>query len=902
MSSLEAQDRGASNEDGSQDPSGVHDAPAVAPCDGENANEKRGDVVEVATSTNVGAESVERPERPVKKMKRGKYISRACTSCQQRKIKCEGGDPCRQCLIKQLPCLSSAPRGSGQQGRRDSRSTAGEIHVQPGIGPLPTSAESTISSEILARLDAVERHLRLMRPPGPDPTMPPLNHISPDEQLKHSPAKLQSALEADGQTFAGEITMNPAFEDDNDTLDHNSVVSSGLRLEHSSPASSLHPQATSPGELGVRKGRWWFDSILAQHGVTIDENQSRYYLQVYLEEIHPMYPFIHPPAIWETFNEMWQYSTPWPTAESPEGEHMRVSMALVCFCLALGRCSISSRIADPSGVSSSGWSLYCVGKSLLQDLLETSNTATKSLLMLQVLIVRVIYLFRLDANQKAARVLALTVSVAHTIGIHRQSTIDNMPAFYNQLYCRAWWVIYMIDRRIALESGKPFLIQDSNVDTALPIDLSDEWMTRFSTRNETMAELQHEITAEVARDILPSPIPYVVAMIRYSRVAGKAWEVLYGVKASNAPAFAMVEYVDTVLCKLLDTAPKNLRYDPDEPYESQFSTSLRWQIKQTVILSTCCTYLRLLIRRPLLPSSRPLSLTEEDDLESSIECAGLAAKILTAHQNIKDDLIKYSFALSHYVTSCAMIMIALVSREVGSKKRYGSLVLAATQSLNLYSHKVWVSGKMTRCVSRLSRLAQQTLAGNMNDGHGRSPTSVRRDSRAGKPLQQLTPQAEDQEPYRIPSRSGTSIIHSNDLDGSVDAARREQESDAFSFNGDASITSSRANFRKNEQPSASWMAGPSSDSRNSWVMSDFNFETFGERFGSNNMGFPTFPGNERLDTTRDVNSVDRDYGEAKLGVLGLNGAFNLDMDMDPALMDLYDTSTMDLDILGSNLL
>ncbi|RMJ17485.1 hypothetical protein CDV36_002781 [Fusarium kuroshium] len=371
----------------------------------------------------------------------------------------------------------------------------------------------------------------------------------------------------------------------------------------------------------------------------------------------------------------------------------------------------------------------------------------------------------------------------------------------------------------------------------------------------------------------------------------------------------MVEYVDTVLCKLLDTAPKNLRYDLDEPYESQFSTSLRWQIKQTVILSTCCTYLRLLIRRPLLPSSRPLSLTEEDDLESSIECAGLAAKILTAHQNIKDDLIKYSFALSHYVTSCAMIMIALVSREVGSKKRYGSLVLAATQSLNLYSHKVWVSGKMTRCVSRLSRLVQQTLAGDMNDGHGRSPTSVRRDSRAGKPLQQLTPQAEDQEPYRIPSRSGTSIIHSNDLDGSVDAtggARREQGSDAFSYSGDTSATSidrSRTNFRKSEQPSTSWMAGPSSDSRNNWVMSDFNFETFGERFGSNNMGFPTFPGNERLDPTRDVNSVgDRDYGEAKLGVLGLNGAFNLDMDMDPALMDLYDTSTMDPDILGSNLL
>ncbi|KAL2673557.1 hypothetical protein Neosp_011999 [[Neocosmospora] mangrovei] len=83
MSPSDAQERDARNEDGTQDPSGAHDGPAVAPCDNENGDEKRGDVVEVAT----GAESVEKPERPVKKMKRGKYISRACTSCQQRKIK-----------------------------------------------------------------------------------------------------------------------------------------------------------------------------------------------------------------------------------------------------------------------------------------------------------------------------------------------------------------------------------------------------------------------------------------------------------------------------------------------------------------------------------------------------------------------------------------------------------------------------------------------------------------------------------------------------------------------------------------------------------------------------------------------------------------------------------------------
>ncbi|CAK7200178.1 hypothetical protein SEUCBS139899_002869 [Sporothrix eucalyptigena] len=61
---------------------------------------------------------------PAKRMKRGKYISRACTSCQRRKIKCEGGDPCAQCVARRRPCVS-VPRssaGSSQHAQGDAAS------------------------------------------------------------------------------------------------------------------------------------------------------------------------------------------------------------------------------------------------------------------------------------------------------------------------------------------------------------------------------------------------------------------------------------------------------------------------------------------------------------------------------------------------------------------------------------------------------------------------------------------------------------------------------------------------------------------------------------------------------------------------------------------------------------
>ncbi|KAF4955350.1 hypothetical protein FSARC_11884 [Fusarium sarcochroum] len=828
------------------------------------------------------AANAEPSERPAKKMKRGKYISRACTSCQQRKIKSNHASAREEIHVDNVLQSNFLANHLPQEADNRAAATQGQVLLEARTRLITPQTKVK-----LFRLEAVERRLRLMRPPTPDLSRPTHNRASVDDQLKPSAAKLQSALETDGQTFAGEMTMTPTFGDESDRLDHDSSVSSAMRVDQSSPASSLHPPTTSPSDVTGRPGGW-FEHMLTRHGVITDEQQCRYHLQVFMDEVHPMYPVVHPPAVWDIFNEMWQYPAFSSSTELTQSEQLRVSVALVCFCLALGRCSMSARMSDPSGVESSGWSLYSVGMSLLGDLLETSNTAIKSLLMLQVLMVRIMYMFRLDANQKAARVHALAVSVAQTIGLHRQSTIESMPAYYNQLYSRTWWSLYLLDRRLALESGKPYLIQDSNVDTALPLDLSDEWLTRFASRKETISDLQHEVAVEVARDSSPSCIPYVIAMVRYCRVAGKTWEVLYGVKSSTASMSAMVEYVDTAIDKLLRTVPICLQYDLDVPYHSQFSTRPRWQVKQTFLFNNCCTYLRLLIRRPLLPSSSAIYHTEEDDLESSIECASLAARILTTHQNIKDDGLKYSFALSHYVTSCAIVMIGLVAREPGSKRRYGGLILAATQCLNGYCQKIWVSGKMMRCVSKLSRLVERVLAlGSQGSQDRQSPSNIRRDSISERLTQHPTPpQTEDQEFMQY--RAGTCNAYNNQLNDlridSGGSVRRDQGADYYSFNAEPF---ERPAGSLNKPPS-SWTADPNIDRRNSWILSDFNFETSGECFGPTDAELSSFVESDSLDFTRGMAPTARQGpGEARLGALGVNGVFDLDMDLVPTLMGLY---------------
>lgn len=145
-----------------------------------------------------------------------------------------------------------------------------------------------------------------------------------------------------------------------------------------------------------------------------------------------------------------------------------------------------------------------------------------------------------------------------------------------------------MDRRVALESGRPYLIQESISNAELPLELSDNWLSQFKDRQENTAALKDEIAAELAAGNVTT-IPFLTAMARYSRIVSKAWDLIYldGNKAASSTSSShMIEYADTILCNLLENLPDDLSYDPGKSTESQFSNRPRWKIKQTVLLFT----------------------------------------------------------------------------------------------------------------------------------------------------------------------------------------------------------------------------------------------------------------------------------------------------------------------------
>lgn len=206
------------------------------------------------------------------------------------------------------------------------------------------------------------------------------------------------------------------------------------------------------------------------------------------------------------------------------------------------------------------------------------------MLIIERRLVQVTYLFRLDANEKGEKVLTLAISHSHHLGLHRRKVVDTVPVFHSEMARRLWWCIYLMDRRLAIETGHPFLIQDVNVDIPLPRELSDDWLTNYRNDSRISPEIDAEIQAEVTRTPFTT-IPYLIAMISYSRVVGKAWEGMYGVgRAESTPSPLLCEYLEQHVFRAQKEVQPEFVQDNNRSLDQHSNSAPFWRIKQRMLM------------------------------------------------------------------------------------------------------------------------------------------------------------------------------------------------------------------------------------------------------------------------------------------------------------------------------
>ncbi|OQD79977.1 hypothetical protein PENANT_c041G06254 [Penicillium antarcticum] len=316
----------------------------------------------------------------------------------------------------------------------------------------------------------------------------------------------------------------------------------------------------------------------------------------------------------------------------------------------------------------------------------------------------VIYLFRIDAHGPAEKLLALSISHSHHIGLQRYQVVEKLGIFESEMARRFWWCIYLMDRRLAIETGRPFLIQDVNVDIGLPRTVSDEWLSRCRGTS-------HLIRADDATiERSHTTVPYLIAMTSYSRVIGKVWEALYGAStAHSSPSSFLNEYLELLITQSQKDLQPEFSYDPRRPGSYRASGLAWWQIKQQLIMRTRWASLYLLIRKPMLQQAG--SLHSPQATENEVICMRLVQGISDDFKNVPEDHHpKYTFPFLHYLASATIIALGLIIKQHSFKQTYGRMTLETARSLKKHCHKTWVSGKMARAVWKLNQMAEATLS------------------------------------------------------------------------------------------------------------------------------------------------------------------------------------------------
>lgn len=102
------------------------------------------------------------------------------------------------------------------------------------------------------------------------------------------------------------------------------------------------------------------------------------YLETFLVEVHPLYPFSHQAQLAERYRTFWAVLSP-ENNQIPEDDFDLDHIFQLLLMLAVGHCTLSSRVHTGEGIHSAGWSLYCTALDLRGSLLDTVNDDSKPL-------------------------------------------------------------------------------------------------------------------------------------------------------------------------------------------------------------------------------------------------------------------------------------------------------------------------------------------------------------------------------------------------------------------------------------------------------------------------------------------------------------------------------------------
>ncbi|KZL80861.1 fungal specific transcription factor domain-containing protein [Colletotrichum incanum] len=606
------------------------------------------------------------PPIPKPRTTRGKYISKACFECRKRKSKCNGKSPCLRCARQTLTLCESIPHLEGFNADFTDGPSEADAQTLRYLRDQVASLQGGLDLLRRQSQQPSETQLSLLQSEVPI-TFSRASSVPPNSELV-APTPRPNSLVADAESSAEENNCQPsASYTFNISLARAHLRTRGIGITDADPSGM--PGSVNPTRPPSPSIQTVFGSTIGSIDPLwlINEEEAVRLCNVYEEEIGIQYPFLDIQGLLAQVRNLYRAMS----------SGSRLGFAFVAIPgptiidahdLSLIKMVLSTALTVEAGGSSQ------LGKSLFLDVRKSSNDnlwESANIKSTMLFILLAIYSFMTGDDLQAWRLVGIVARWCLEMGLHQSATVNKTfkDASKRRMVMRLFWCVYTLDRRWGFGAGLPFVMHNCDVDQQLPEPDQD--------------------------------VPYLKAMVEYSRIGDKVWATSYNsARATGAIRDDEVSYLLYRINQWCEDLPKDLRLCSIQHVDSSTPVPRGLQRLQ-LLLHLRANQMRILLLQPFLHSTSSLK-ANKSKVESLINLARDTIQRLDSLNKSTDIYQNQQMCFNHFLVSALgviFLVVALAPSEHGASVRDEFHI--ALDLIRGLSARSYVSSRLWRRISDL---------------------------------------------------------------------------------------------------------------------------------------------------------------------------------------------------------
>ncbi|KAL3419973.1 fungal specific transcription factor domain-containing protein [Phlyctema vagabunda] len=409
----------------------------------------------------------------------------SCTSCRQRKIKCDRKHPCNNCHAAGIECVIPnrvrAPRvNKPKADSRDSEllrriNRLESLLSKNDVAKALMAGAKVADGEVEPEAEDATEYPKSLGSPNEGSTVSKarsvriadLPEILPDrldekfaffvkvqeQQNRHQSAHFWTNL---GLEFHGlrQLLEHTTSEDDDDGEDINS------------PSTSSNTGASPSGFLFATPG-----SPASQHISYPSNTDRKRLLEIFFNNVQPLFKLLHK----STFYNIFHRDNIVAELLDEDGRIKFGSIEAVNFAVYFAAImSITPEECQRTFQQPKHILIAQYQSATEKALLRADILNTVEIVALEGLVVYIMALRYHNRTRSSWPLIALAIRLAQSQGLHRMPDRMEISAFQSEQRRRLWWQIILLDMRAAEDRGTEPMILEESYNTELPSNLNED--------------------------------------------------------------------------------------------------------------------------------------------------------------------------------------------------------------------------------------------------------------------------------------------------------------------------------------------------------------------------------------------------------------------------------------------